>query len=162
MDPEPLQRIVGLVAASINQPAILHHSNHNPRSPPAMSTAVPRTTARLTAPATLSWLALAVIGLSLAGWLLRFWTGQPESADHVLILIGAGWLWFRTLPAIRQMPRRPSAVGLLLIALAAILVPTAWYLYALVGLVSLALVLRPRRHRGHGRAHHRAKRIATC
>jgi EpsI family protein len=105
-----------------------------------MSTANPPMSVHRASLATaVSWLALAAIGLSLLWWLFRYWTGQPESADRVLILIGAAWLAFRSRNAIRQLPCRPAIVGVVLIAPAAVLVPVAWYLYALVGPMPILL-----------------------
>ena len=85
------------------------------------------------------WLAVGCLALSLLWWLFRYWTGQPESADRVLIPLAAGWLLVRSASTLCQQPRQPSAVGLLLIVPAAVLVPAAWYLYALVGPMPLLL-----------------------
>ena len=82
----------------------------------------------------LAWGCVAVGGVGLAAALARFWGTNPGHADRFLVLLGAGWAAWELVPAYRAAPARPRPrVGALLVLLAAVLAPLAWYLQARVG-----------------------------
>ncbi len=82
----------------------------------------------------LAWGCVAVGGVGLAAALAWFWGANPGHADRFLVLLGAVWAARELVPAYRAAPARPRPrVGGLLVLLAAVLAPLAWYLQARVG-----------------------------
>src|SRR5262245_535975 len=74
-----------------------------------------------------AWLFLAVITAALVFVLLPVWASRPELADRFLVPIVAAWLTYRAWPRLKSAPRRPSAIGLIPLALGAAAFATAWY-----------------------------------
>jgi EpsI family protein len=77
---------------------------------------------------------LLALGAGALGWvLLGVWAATPDMNDRVLIPLASAWLAYRLRPAWRATPARPAPAGLLLVAPAAVLFATGWYLLVHVG-----------------------------
>jgi len=82
---------------------------------------------------TISWLFIAVGGVSLLLVLWRVWMSLPEMNDRFLIPIAAAWLVHRNRARWQSTPLRPSRWGLAWILVGALMWPPAWYLVIRVG-----------------------------
>src|SRR5437868_2289235 len=87
-----------------------------------------------------AWLVLgAGAGALLAVLAVEVWPKRPEMGDRFLVPIASAVLLFCLRPRWRATQRRPSAAGLLAVAVGAVAFPTAWYLLVQVGPRTLLL-----------------------
>jgi EpsI family protein len=82
---------------------------------------------------TVAWILLAVEAAVFLYVIFQVWMSLPEMNDRFLIPIAAAWLLKRNYPQWQATPTRPSILGLILVALGAILAPPAWFLLVQVG-----------------------------
>jgi len=76
------------------------------------------------------WAVLAVLAVGLGTILRGVWASRPELADRFLIPVAAGWLIYAAGPRMRNMARRPSAWGLIPLAIGAVAFALGWYVGA--------------------------------
>src|SRR5438067_235486 len=87
----------------------------------------------------IAWALLAAASLAVLWVLWHVWMSLPEMNDRFLIPLAAAWLAKRNAPRWRTTPSRPAPIGLIFVALGALLGPPAWYLLVQVGLRVLLL-----------------------
>jgi EpsI family protein len=84
-------------------------------------------------PLQIAWLVVALAAGALLWVLWHVWMSLPEMNDRFLIPIAAGWLVYRNRSRWEHTATQPTASGMALVVLGAVLWPTAWYLLVQVG-----------------------------